>query len=113
LFPALPGVTDGFKLVAFVSERSLILGWRAGDGHLLVTWSFVLCEIAQRRTRLITRVRGAADYRFRGLPPRVSRYLARPVHVIMQRKQLHELARRIEACPPSRRAVNRRGRKPA
>jgi len=37
LFPALPGKTDGFTLVAFEPERFLILDFKAPDGTRLVT----------------------------------------------------------------------------
>src|SRR4029450_12847250 len=42
IFPALPGVTDGFTLLAIQPVRLLMLGWRAPDGTLPVTWTFVL-----------------------------------------------------------------------
>jgi hypothetical protein len=46
VFPALPGVTEGFFLLALEPQRVLMLGWRAPDGALEVTWTFVLEEHA-------------------------------------------------------------------
>jgi hypothetical protein len=120
VFPALPGVTEGFSVVAFEVNKSLVLGWPGPDGAPLVTWAFVLEERAAGSTRLIVRVRAGQDYRFQGLPSGLSKPLARLVHFLMQRKQLLGIARRVETanqseqegpstgetlCPPSHRAV--------
>ncbi|AMY07937.1 hypothetical protein LuPra_01121 [Luteitalea pratensis] len=103
LFPALPGMTEGFTLLAIEPERALTLGWLAPDGTLDVTWTFVLDEIAPGLTRLLVRVRGGPGYRFHGLPLLLTRLVVRVVHFIMQRKQLLGLASRAEgdaaACP--------------
>jgi hypothetical protein len=96
LFPALPGVTDGFTLLSFEPDRFLVLGWQSPKGSPLVTWAFVL-EEKQQTTRLVVRARGAADYSFHGLPPWVSRHVIRLVHFVMQRKQLMGIAERVEA----------------
>ena len=52
IFPALPGVTEGFTLLAIEHERVLTLGWLAPDGTPEVTWTFVLDEVAPGVTRL-------------------------------------------------------------
>jgi hypothetical protein len=96
-FPALPGIRDGFTLLAFEPVRSLILGWRAPDGRLLSTWAFVLEETQNRRTRLLVRVRGGAGYRFHGLSWTFAKLLLIPGHFVMERKQLKGIARRAEA----------------
>jgi hypothetical protein len=51
VFPALPGVTEGFTVLAFESNKSLILGWRGPGGEPLVTWAFVLEERGSGSTR--------------------------------------------------------------
>ena len=58
IFPALPGVTEGFTLLAIEPERMLMLGWPAPDGTPEVTWTFLLDEVAPGVTRLLVRVRG-------------------------------------------------------
>jgi hypothetical protein len=102
IFPALPGVTEGFTVLALHPERSLTLGWLAPDGTRTVTWAFVLRESAPGVTRLLVRVRGGAGYRFHGLPLPVTKIAIRVVHFIMQRKQLLGIAARAEASPPAR-----------
>ena len=66
--PALPGMTDGFTLLAIEHERTLTLGWLTPGGTPQVTWTFVLDEAMPRVTRLTVRVRGGPGYRFHGLP---------------------------------------------
>jgi hypothetical protein len=96
IFPALPGVRDGFSLLEFEPERFLILGWRSPDGALLMTWAFVLQEARNQGTRLIVRARAGPGYQFRHLPWWLGKRIARVVHFIMQRKQLLGIARRAE-----------------
>jgi pimeloyl-ACP methyl ester carboxylesterase len=96
IFPAMPGITDGFTLLAIEPERVLTLGWLAPDGTPDVTWTFVLDEAAPRVTRLLVRARGGPGYRFHGLPLVMTRLLVGLVHFIMQRKQLLGIARRAE-----------------
>jgi hypothetical protein len=105
-FPALPGRTDGFTLLAFEPERSLVLGWLSPDGSPTVTWAFLLEDAGEGSTRLIVRARGGPDYRFQGLPHSLSERAIGLVHFVMQRKQLLGIARRVEAIPvtPERRA---------
>jgi hypothetical protein len=102
IFAALPGVTQGFTLLAIEEERALTLGWLAPDGTLLMTWTFVLDEVAPDVTRLLVRARGAPGFRFFGLPLLLTRVVARVVHFIMQRKQLLGIASRAEGHPAAR-----------
>jgi hypothetical protein len=97
VFPALPGVTEGFVLLAFEPSRFLVLGWPSLEGPALVTWTFMLESRDRRSTRLIVRVRGSGAYRFHGLPPSVSRRIVPVIHYLMQRKQLLEIAERAES----------------
>jgi len=98
VFPALPGATDGFVVLAFGTGRWLLLGFPNPDGTPMVTWAFVLEEGPGHSTRLIVRVRGARGYRFHGLPAWLSRPAIHLVHFVMQRKQLLGIARRAEAA---------------
>ena len=99
IFPGLPGLRDGFTLLALEHERSLTLGWLTPDGTPQVTWTFVLDEVTPGLTRLLVRVRGGAGYRFHGLPLPLTKLVIRVVHFIMQRKQLLGIQRRAEAMP--------------
>jgi hypothetical protein len=92
LYPALPGASDGFFVLAYQPECFLVLGALPRDETHAATWSFVLQEIAPTQTRLITRARANAGYRFHGLPLGV----VKVIHYVMQRKQLLEIARRAE-----------------
>jgi len=96
IFPAMPGMTEGFTLTAIEPERTLTLAWLAPDGTLEVTWTFVLDEITPGVTRLLVRVRGGPGYRFHGLPLLLTRLVVRLVHFVMQRKQLLGVASRAE-----------------
>jgi hypothetical protein len=102
IFPALPGVLDGFTLLAIERERMLLLGWLAPDGTAEVTWTFVLEAVSPGMTRLLVRVRGGPGYRFHGLPLPLTRLVIRVVHFIMQRKQLLGLAARAEGRASAR-----------
>ncbi|HEU4927442.1 MAG TPA: hypothetical protein VFT24_10360 [Vicinamibacterales bacterium] len=97
IFPALPGTTEGFILLAFERERVLTLGWPGQDGSPEVTWTFVLNEITPGVTRLVVRVRSVSGYRFHYLPRSLATLLTRVVHFIMQRKQLLGIRRRAES----------------
>ena len=99
IFPALPGVTDGFTLLAFERDRFLILGWRSPNNDLLMTWAFVLQEIEGRATRLIVRARAGPGYQFHRLPWWLGKKAVALVHFIMQRKQLLGIAGRAESAP--------------
>ena len=99
IFPALPGVAEGFTLLAIEHERLLTLGWLTPDGTPDVTWTFVLDEVASGVTRLLVRVRGGAGYRFHRLPVPLTRLAVRVVHFIMQRKQLLGIKHCAESTP--------------
>lgn len=96
VFPALPGVTEGFIVLGYEPQRSLVLAWPGPDDQPTVTWAFVLEPRPDGGTRLIVRVRAGEGYRFRGLPVWLSDPAIRLVHFVMQRKQLLEIARRVE-----------------
>ena len=102
IFPAMPGMREGFTLLAIEPERTLTLGWLAPDGTPDVTWTFVLDEVAPGVTRLLVRVRGGPGYRFHGLPLLLTRLVVRIVHFIMQRKQLLGIVSRAEGCAAAR-----------
>lgn len=99
-FPALPGATEGFTLLAIEPERLLTLGWVAPDGTLNTTWTFVLEEVAPGVTRLVVRARGGSGYPVHGLRLVLNRLAIRIAHFIMQRKQLLGIARRAESTTP-------------
>lgn len=86
VFPWTPTTDDGFLVRALEPERSLVLGGDAGSRHR-VTWAFVL----ETSTRLITRASGAPRRR----PHARSRW--RPIDFGMQRRQLLNIRRRVEA----------------
>ena len=98
IFPALPGIAEGFVLLGLERERLLILGWRNPDGSPMVTWAFVLEHRPDDTTRLIVRVRYHLPDRPRWLPP----FVLRLEHFVMQRKQLLEIARRVESSNVAR-----------
>jgi hypothetical protein len=97
IFPALPGITQGFVLLAVEPERFLVLGWRNPDGTIMVTWAFVL-ECREDTTRLVVRARYHLPDRS-GWPPI---FVVRFEHFVMQRKQLLEIARRVGSPSASR-----------
>jgi hypothetical protein len=99
IFPALPGSTDAFVLVDKETNHWLVLGVPGERGGYVVTWAFVLEEMAANRTRLLVRARGSAEYRFHGMPHAMSLWLMKLVHSVMERKQLIEIAARAEARP--------------
>ena len=107
LFPAVPGVTDGFHVLAFETARHLVLGWRPAPGAApIMTWAFVLEERTDRTTRLIVRARGGREYPFYGLPPWIGKPFIRFGHFVMERKQLLGIVWRAESLDPAR--VSRR-----
>jgi hypothetical protein len=97
VFPALPGATNGFTLLAFQPGRFLVLGWVSPNNTLLMTWTFLLQECAPRATRLIVRVRAGRGYEFHRLPWWLGKRIAAVIHLIMQRKQLLGIAKRAES----------------
>jgi hypothetical protein len=107
LFPATPGATDGFHVLACETARYLVLGWRrAPDAAPIMTWAFILEWRTDTTTRLIVRARGGREYPFYGLPPWLGKPFIRFGHFVMQRKQLLGIAARAESLDPAR--VSRR-----
>jgi hypothetical protein len=107
LFPAVPGATDGFHVLALETARHLVLGWRSAPGAAsIMTWAFVLEERTDGTTRLIVRARGGREYPFYGLPPWIGKPFIRFGHFVMQRKQLLGIAWRAELLDPA--CVSRR-----
>jgi hypothetical protein len=102
VFPAMPGVTEGFVVLGYEVERYLVLGWLTPAGRSMMTWAFVLEELGPGGTRLIVRARAGADYQppF-GLPRWTLKRLVPLGHGVMQRKQLLGIARRAEAHAPT------------
>jgi len=96
VFPAMPGVTEGFLVLAFEPYQYLVLGWPGPHDTPIVSWAFVLESRRGGATRLIVRVRAGERYRFHRLPSWLSQRIIRVVHFIMQRKQLLEIAKRVE-----------------
>ena len=96
VFPALPGMKEGFTLLALEHERALVLGFVSANGTTEVTWAFHLTEVTRGVTRLVVRARGGPGYRFHGLPLLLTRIVVRVVHFVMQQKQLLGLASRAE-----------------
>jgi hypothetical protein len=96
IFPAGPGVTDGFTLLTFEPESFLVLGWTTPEGGHVMTWAFVLERTEHGSTRLLVRVRVRPGARIFGLPWWAAKYLVSVIHFVMQRKQLIGIARRAE-----------------
>jgi len=96
IFPALPGATDGFTVLAFEPQHFLVLGWTTPDGARLMTWAHVLEDGEHGSTRLIVRARAGPGYRFHGLPWWATKRIVAAIHFVMQRKQLLGIARRVE-----------------
>lgn len=97
VFPATPGVTEGFVVLGYEVERFLILAWPSPAGPPTVTWTFVLEELDPDSTRLIVRARPAEGYQAPfGLPHWMVKTVVPLGHLIMQRKQLIGIAQRAE-----------------
>jgi len=96
LFPALPGISEGFRVLSVEPGASLVLAWPLATGAPVVTWAFVLEPRPGPATRLIVRARGGQGYRFHGLPGWLSKPLISVVHFLMQRRQLLGIAQRAE-----------------
>ena len=90
IFPQTPKAEDRFVVRAVEPERALVLG----DDAASMSWAFVLEPAGEKSTRLITRSRGAYDRLALGVMLRV---VWQPVHFGMQRRQLLNLKRRVEA----------------
>lgn len=97
LMPWLPRAAEGFTVLSVEPDHCLILSAVSPkDGHLLMTWAFVLEELEPGMTRLIVRARTGRGYHAPfGLP----KLLLTWGHGIMQSRQLRGIARRVEAGP--------------
>ena len=91
IFPMTPTAEDGFVVRAVEPGRALVLGDPSGSA----TWTFVLVPVDEATTRLITRVRAGFDSFALGL---LFALLWRPIHFGMQRRQLINLKRLVEAA---------------
>lgn len=92
VFPWTPTNRDGFIVRAVEPERALVLSGTPAPYRM--SWALVLEPIDETTTRLITRCRGA--------PANVGvdlllRFVLRPIHFGMQRKQLLNIKRRVGA----------------
>jgi hypothetical protein len=96
-FPALPGLTEGFKVEALEPEKRLTLIFPDADGRASSSWTFVLEPIGRHQTRLLVRVRAVEGYRFHGLPALLTKLVMRFVHFVMERKQLIGIIERAES----------------
>jgi hypothetical protein len=92
VFPMTPTAEDGFVVRAIDPGRALVLGDPTGSA----TWAFTLVPIDERTTRLVTRVRAGFDRFLLGL---LFAILWRPIHFGMQRRQLLNVKRLVEATP--------------
>jgi hypothetical protein len=102
IVPALPRSEGGFAVLRLERERALVLGdpsllpggRKSGGPPWRTTWAFVLEPIGTGATRLLVRAR--AEF-----APTAWRAVARPilglVHEVMERRQLRNLRRRVEA----------------
>jgi len=98
VLPAVPGATDGFFVIRYEPERTLVLGWLpVRNGAPLVTWTFVLEEQEPDCTRLIVRARAGDQYRLFGFPKWLVKLIVPWGHFVMQRRQLLGIVRRAEA----------------
>ena len=91
ILPMTPTAEDRFVVRAVEPQRALVLGDDAGS----MSWAFVLEPIGKTGTRLITRSRGAYDRLALGL---LLKLIWHPVHFGMQRRQLLNLKRLVEAA---------------
>jgi PPOX class probable F420-dependent enzyme len=91
ILPMTPTAEDRFVVRAVEPQRALVLGDAAGS----MSWAFVLEPVGATGTRLITRSRGAYDRLALGLLLKV---VWHPVHFGMQRRQLLNLKRLVEAA---------------
>ncbi|GAB4361246.1 MAG: hypothetical protein Kow0026_24220 [Oricola sp.] len=114
IFPALPGVADCFILTAFEENRFLLLAvpgphgpkgepgsgeWRRSFDRSSWTW---MLAPAAGGTRIHVRARLGwleTDLPILGtvaFPAPLARLIARPVHFVMQQRQLRNIRRRVE-----------------
>jgi PPOX class probable F420-dependent enzyme len=91
ILPMTPTAEDRFVVRMVEPQRALVLGDDGGS----MSWAFVLEPVGATGTRLITRSRGAYDRLALGLLLKV---IWHPVHFGMQRRQLLNLKRLVEAA---------------
>ncbi len=92
IFPMSRKSDDTFVVRMIEPERALVIGDAAGG----MSWAFVLEPVDEHSTRLITRVRATFD----SLPLELFfKVFWHPTHFAMQRKQLLNLKRLVEATP--------------
>jgi hypothetical protein len=91
IFPMSPKVEDTFVVRSVEPERALVLGDAAGG----MAWEFVLEPIDENSTRVIARVRATYDSPALGL---FLKLVWHPTHFAMERRQLVNLKRRVEAA---------------
>ena len=91
IFPMSPKVEDTFVVRLVEPERALVLGDAAGG----MAWEFVLEPVDEDSTRVIARVRATYDKPALGLFLKV---FWRPTHFAMERRQLVNLKRLVEAA---------------
>lgn len=90
ILPWTPTADDGFVVRGVERERTLVLG----DDQGSFTWAFVLEPIDETSTRLVTRARAW----YESLAGRfIIVFIWHPIHFGMQRRQLINLKRRVEA----------------
>jgi hypothetical protein len=90
VFPMSTKSEDTFVVRMVEPERAMVMGDAAGG----MSWAFVLKPVDEHNTRLIARVRATYDSRGFGLLLKVGWH---PVHFAMERKQLLNLKRLVEA----------------
>jgi hypothetical protein len=90
VFPMRPQDSDTYVVRRIERERALVIGDAAGG----MSWAFVLEPVDEHTARLITRVRATYDGLALGL---FFRLFWHPVHFAMQRRQLLNLKRLVEA----------------
>lgn len=95
VFPWAPTAEGGFTVLALEPERLLVLG----DAAHTVTWAFALGPLDETHTRLLTRVSVSRGH---ALAAVLFALFWRPIHFGMQRRQLLNLKRRVEAAAPAR-----------
>jgi pimeloyl-ACP methyl ester carboxylesterase len=91
VLPWTPTATDGFVVRAVEPERALVLG----DPDGTATWALVLEPLDKSSTRLLVRARAICESRRLGL---MLRFVWRPIHFGMQRRQLLNVKQRVETA---------------
>ena len=108
ILPGRPEGKEGFRVEKIELYRALVLSSYTDlrtrksvdpDGPTpkafwRTTWAFILDEVDEKSTRLTTRARGDWKPHFLILP--FVHLVARPIHFIMERKQLKEIKKRAE-----------------